>query len=119
MFTDPLSVTISAVAQSLPRTSVGDHTASYTKDDETVALAISHMTSNRGRVRRMVRLDVNKITADPFVANTSRRVSSSCYVVIDEPKDGTFTNAELLANAKGLVGFLSDANLTKVIAGES
>lgn len=119
MFSDPQSVTINAVAQSLPRTGVGDHTASYTKDDETITLNVSHTATSRGRVRRLVRLDVNKIASDPFVANTSRKVSSSYYVVIDEPSDGAFSNAELLANAKGLVGWMSDANLTKVIAGES
>lgn len=119
MFSDPLSVTINAVAQSLPRVSVGDHTASYTKDDETINITISHTTSNRGRVRRVVRLDVNKMAADPFVVNNLRRVNSAVYLVLDEPKDGAFSNAELLANAKGLVSFLTDANLTKVIAGES
>lgn len=119
MFTDPQSVTINTVAHSLPRVSVGDHVASYTKDDDTVTMTISHLTSNRGRVRRMVRLDVNKIAADPFVANQQRKVSSSCYIVIDEPKDGSYTNTELLQNAKGLVGWLTDANLSKVIAGES
>lgn len=119
MFNDPQSVTINAVAQSLPRVSTGDHVASYTKDDETVGMTISHVTSNRGRVRRLVRLDVNKIASDPFVANQSRKVSSSVYVVIDEPKDGSYTNAELLQNAKALVGWMTDANLAKVIAGES
>jgi len=62
---------------------------------------------------------VSKIAADPFVANQSRKVNSAYYVTIDEPADGVFTNAELLANMKGLVGWTSDANLTKLIAGES
>jgi hypothetical protein len=39
--------------------------------------------------------------------------------VIDEPDDAVFTNTELLNNSKGLLGWLSDANVTKVIAGES
>lgn len=119
MFTDPQSVTINAVANSLPRVSVGDHTASYTKDDETATMTISHSTSTKGRVRRVVRLDVNKIAADPFVPSTSRKVNQSVYLVLDEPRDGAYSNAELLANAKGLVGWLTDANLTKLIAGES
>jgi len=119
MFSDPQSVTINSVAQSLPRTSVGDRSAVYTKDDETVMLTISHTTTSRGRVRRMVRLDVSKVASDPFVANQSRKVSSSAYLVIDEPVDGAYTNAELLLNGKALVAWLSDANLTKVIAGES
>lgn len=119
MFSDPQSVTINSVAQSLPRTGVGDQSAVYTKDDETVRLTISHMDTSKGRTRRTVRLDVNKVAADPFTANQSRRLNSFGYVVIDEPSDGSFTNAELLLNMKGLVAWLSDANLTKVIAGES
>lgn len=119
MFSDPQSVTINAIANSLPRTSVGDRTASYTKDDETVVLTIGHTATNRGRVRRQVRLDVTKVAADPFVANQSREVSSSVYLVIDEPSDSAFSNTELLNNTKGLIGWLTDANVTKVIAGES
>jgi len=119
MFNDPQSVTINAVANSLPRVSVGDHTASYTKDDETVTMTVTHQTTKSGRVRRTVRLDVNKIATDPFVPSTSRKVSSTVYFTLDEPKDGSFSNAEDLSNAKGLVGWLTDANLTKLIAGES
>jgi len=119
MFSDPQSVTINTVANSLPRVSVGDRTATYTKDDETVSLSVAHTSTKSGRTRRQVRLDIKKIAADPFVANQSREVSCSCYLVIDEPSDAVFTNTELLNNTKGLIGWLSDANVTKVIAGES
>jgi len=98
---------------------VGDHSASYTKDDETVALSINHSGTGRNRTRRVARLDFNKVAADPFVANQSRKVSCSAYLVIDEPSDSAFTNTELLNNVKALIGWCSDANLTKVIAGES
>lgn len=119
MFSDPQSVTISSVAQSLPRVSEGDRTATYTKDDESVSLTIGHASTNRGRVRHSVRVDFQKVTPDPFVTTTNRKVSCSAYLVIDEPDDGTYSNAELLANTKGLLGWLSDANVTKVIANES
>lgn len=119
MFTDPQSVTINAVANSLPRVSVGDRTATYTKDDETIKLTISHAATNRNRTRRQIRVDVKKVAADPFTAGQSREVSCSAYLVIDEPTDGSFTNTELLNNTKGLLGWLTDANVTKVIAGES
>jgi len=67
----------------------------------------------------MVRLDTKKMSSDPFVPANSREVSQSVYLVVDEPEDGAFTNAELLASAKGLIAWLSDANVTKVLAGES
>lgn len=119
MFADPQSITIDSVANSLPRTSVGNHSASYSKDDETLALSISHQPTKNGRTRRQVRLDQVKIASDPFVAGQNREVSASAYLVVDEPSDGAFTNAELLSFAKGLIGWLSDANVTKVLAGES
>lgn len=119
MFSDPQVVTIDAVAQNLPRVSTGDRSALYTKDDETLSLTISHQTTRNTRVRRMVRLDSSKIAQDPFVAGQNREVQQSCYLVIDEPQDGAFTNTELLSSVKGLLGWLSDANVTKVLAGES
>jgi hypothetical protein len=119
LFSDPQTVTINTVANTLPRVSVGDRRASYVKDDETVTLSIAHAATNKGRVRRQVRLDLKKMASDPFIAGNQREVSCSIYLVIDEPDDAVFTNTELLNNSKGLLGWLSDANVTKVIAGES
>ncbi len=119
MFTDPQSVTVSAVANTLPRTSTGDQTASYSKDDGTMVLAVSHLETKNARVRHQVRLDFSKIAADPFIAGNSRLASASVYLVIDEPNAGQFTNADLLAYAKGFIAWCSDANVTKVLAGES
>jgi hypothetical protein len=119
VFSDPQTVTIATVGQSLPRTTTDGQSASYTKDDETIKLAISHVATNKGRVRRQARLDVGKIASDPFVANQSRKVNAAFYILLDEPADGVFTNAELLSNLKGLRDWAIDANLTKLIAGES
>lgn len=119
MFSDPQSVTLNAVANSLPRTEVDGSTSVYTKDDGTVKLTIAHTTTKNGRTRRTVRLDFTKVSPDPFVANQSRTITSAAYIVLDEPEDGALTNAELLINTKGLIAWATDANLTKVIAGES
>lgn len=119
MFTDPQSVTLATVAQSLPRTATEDSTSTYTKDDETVQMTISHLLSNKGRMRREVRLDFTKIASDPFTANQSRKITSTASFVINEPSDAALTNTEVLNNCKALRDWLSDANLTKVIAGES
>lgn len=118
MFTDPQTVTINAIANTLPRTSTGDDSSSYTKDDGTVILTVSHLETKNARVRHQVRLDFNKIAADPFIAGNSRMASGSAYLVVDEPNAGQFTNADLLLYAKGLVAWLTDANVTKVLAGE-
>jgi hypothetical protein len=119
LFTDPQSVTINAVAQTLPRTDNDGQSATYTKDDGTVVLKVNHQETKNGRLRHAVKLDQSKIAADPFVAGTSRLQGASVTVVIDEPNAGQFTNAEMLLLAKALIAWATDANLTKVIAGES
>lgn len=119
MFADPQSVTINAVATPLPRVSVGDRVASYTNGDNTLSLTISHLASSKGRTRRMVRVDNRKVAADPFLSGANREVTMSAYLVIDEPSDDAYSNTEVLNNVKGLIGWSTDANLTKVIAGES
>jgi hypothetical protein len=67
----------------------------------------------------MVRIDNSKVAQDLFDANRSREVDSAVYLVIDEPQDSSFGNDELLLNVKALKDWLSDANITKVLAGES
>lgn len=119
MFADPQSITINAIANSLPRTSIGKNSAEYTKDDSTVKLSVEHNFAKR-TVRR-VRLDMSKITADPLVPTQNQKVSASVYLVINHPVTG-FSNTELKQLADGLVAWLSassGANLTKVIGGES
>lgn len=119
MFADPQSITINAVANSLPRIAVGNQKAVYSNDTDTLSLTISHVTTSRGRTRRMARVDQSKISADPFTPSQNREVSGSVYLVVDEPADGAFSNADLLALVKGLTGWLNDANVSKVLAGES
>lgn len=119
MFTDPQTVTFNAVAQSLPRTDTGGQAASYSKDDGTFILKVSHQTTKNGRLRHLVRLDQNKVAVDPFVAGISREAGASIQFVIDEPDGGQYTNAELLLLCKAGIGWMTDPNVTKVIAGES
>lgn len=118
MFTDPQSVTVDSVANPLPRVSVGDRTATYANGDDSLVLTVSHTASNKGRTRRVARLDFTEISADPFLPQQNVKVSGSSYLVIDEPAAG-FTDAELLTFVKALRDWLSDANVTKMLAGES
>lgn len=69
------------------------------------------------RNRRTVRLDFNKIAADPLTA-VNAKFTGSAYLVIDSPTSG-FSNTELLNQVHGLVAYLTDANITKVLNGES
>jgi hypothetical protein len=118
-FADPQSVTISGTTTSLPRVSVGENQSEYTSGDGLIQLEASH---NYGkRTRRVLRLNVTKITSDPFRPDENVERSMSCYVVFDLPEVG-YTAAEALAVYAGLKGQMtaaSDALISKLLGGES
>lgn len=117
-FSNPETVTISTVAQTLPKVSSGITSAVYEKDDGTVKLTVSHAYGRRSR--RLVRLDFSKIAADPLLS-INQEYSMSCQFIVDEPKTG-FTNAEAKAVADALVAYLSastGAKITLLLNGES
>jgi len=119
MLADPQSVTINAVAQTLPRVTSGVNSSSYRKDDGTVQLSISHAYGKR--TRRTARLDFSKIVADPLVPAQNQKVSMSTYLVIDHPVTG-LTNAEIKQVVDGLTAFLTastGAKVTSIVGGES
>lgn len=118
-FTDPQSITISAVPISLPRTSTGVNNSEYTSSDGLVHLSMSHALSRR--TRRVVRIDHSKITSDPYIPTQNTKVSMSNYIVFDVPPAG-YTNADQLAIWRGfntLVAAASDSVIVKLLGGES
>lgn len=115
MFADPQSVTVNAVAQSLPAIKREDFSSSYRKDDASYTLTISHAEGKRNR--RVVRLENRKIAADPLTADNTE-YSMSAYLVIDTPPVG-YTNTEAKDIVLGLTAWLSSANVLKVLGGES
>lgn len=117
-FADPQSLTINAVAQTLPRTSSGSNTGTFQTNDGTVRLSVSHNYGKRNR--RTIRVDFSKIAADPL---TSENVefSMSTYVVVDTPVRGfTVTEAKQIVDA--LTAYLtasSGARVTQLLGGEN
>lgn len=117
-YADPQSVTIGS-ALSLPRTGSGIGTGTFTKDDGTAQLVVSHQVGKR--IRRTARINYSKIVADPLVTGTNLRLSASVYVVLDVPING-FTVAEQVQIITGLTTWLTastNANATKLVGGES
>jgi hypothetical protein len=118
-FTDPQSVTINAVANSLPRTSMQGTTGAFTKDDGNVKLTISHVNGKRNR--RMIRLDHRKIAADPLSASQNIEYSMSAYLVADVPLIG-YSVAEAKQIVDALTAYLtasSGARVTQLLGGEN
>lgn len=116
MFTDPQTVTINAVAKSMPRIKSGVSDSTYRTADEQFALRISHQVA-KNRTRRMVRVDQTIIAADPLTAVNSSQ-SASVYLVVDEPKFG-FDDTTLDYMVDGLVAWLTPANIAKLLGSES
>jgi len=119
MFSDPQSLTVNAVSQTLPRTSTGDNKGTFTKDDGLYKLEISHQYGKRQR--RLVRFTGRKVAADPFVTGVQKEYSMSVSLVIDHPVTG-YTNAEAKQIVDALTAYLtasSGANVTKILGGES
>lgn len=119
MLTDPQTVTINAIANTLPRTSSGVNSGAFQKDDTTVKLEVSHQYGKRNR--RLVKLTHSKIAADPLISSTNIRYSMSVNLVIDVPTTG-YTVAEAKQVVDGITAWCtasSGANITKILGGEN
>lgn len=119
MLADPQSITVNAVAISLPRVGTGNNTSSYQSADGNNHLSVAHTYGKR--TRRVTRFDFSKIAADPFVSGQNNKYSGSVYLVIDAPIVG-FTAAELKLQIDGFLSYLtasSGAKVTSILGGES
>lgn len=119
MLTDPQSITINAIANSLPRVGTGDNNGVFQKDDGTVALSIQHVYGKR--TRRTIRLTHTKVAADPLNAAQNLNYSMSLYITVDVPKLG-YSPTEVKQIWDGLLANLaasSGANTVKFLGGES
>lgn len=117
MFADPQTVTVSAVAQTLAAISRESNKSVYREDIGEYEMVISHQEGAK-RDRRVVRLNRKTTSADPFIPANNVENTHSVYLVIDAPIAG-FSNADLDADVQGLVGWLTSANVLKVLGGES
>lgn len=118
-FADPQTVTINAVANTLPRTSSGVHDGEFTKDDGLVRLRVSHQFGKRNR--HLVRLDHAKVAADPFTTGLNVKYSMSVQLVVDVPPVG-YTIAEQKQIVDALTAYLtatSGARVTQLLGGEN
>lgn len=117
MFADPQSITVNSVAQSLPATSRGNDASVYTKDDATYKLTIGHAYKAE-RNRFTIRIDANKVAADPLTSANNKVYGMSTYIVIDKPVVG-YSNTEAKDIALALAAWATSANLLKVLGGET
>lgn len=118
-YADPQSVTIAGVATSLPRTSSGTNSGTFTSNDGLVRLSVSHAYGKRQR--RIIRLEHAKVAADPFVSGQNTKYSMTTYIVVDVPTSG-YTVAQQKEVVDAFAAYLTastGANVTKLLGGEN
>lgn len=116
---DPQSVTINAIANSLPRIPGQPNSGAFQKDDGNLKLSVSHAYGKR--TRRQIRIDLSKIAADPLISAQNIKYSMSAYLVIDAPITG-FSITEQKQLIEGFLAWMtasSAAKLVQVLGGEA
>lgn len=117
---DPLSLKIGASTSSLPRVSTGDFKSIYQSESGLVRFR-AETTGNTKRKRQVARVDLSKITANPFESTKNEEVGMSAYLVFDRPLVG-FSNTEALEVYTGLQEMLEASTnkiLKQILASES
>lgn len=114
-FTDPQSITVNTVAQTLNRIKSDGYRSEYLEADEEFKMTISHQES-KSRTRRMIRVDQRVVAADPLTSVNEYK-NLGVYLVIDEPEYG-FSDTEIDYVVQALCTWLSTANVTKVCGNE-
>lgn len=114
-FTDPQTITVNTVAQTLNRIKSDGYRSEYQEADEEFKMTISHQES-KSRTRRMIRVDQRVVAADPLTSVNEYK-ELGVYLVIDEPEYG-FTDTEIDYVVQALCTWLSTANVTKVCGNE-
>jgi hypothetical protein len=120
-FSDPQTITINAVANSLPRVGSGVGVGTFAKDDQTVVLGIAQRRTPKGRMQARARLDHKKIAPDPFNGALNASYGLSVTIAVDHEMSG-YTLAEKKQVVDGLLTFLtasSGANILRLLGGES
>jgi hypothetical protein len=117
MFTDPQSVTVNAVAQSMARILIEGKKCVYQKADGTFKLTISHQLTSGSRVRSSARIDQLAVVPDPLTAVNDYE-TLSFYFVIDRPLAG-FTSAQVEQLITGLKTWLDSTAIGKLYGQEA
>jgi hypothetical protein len=119
MLADPQTITIDSVGVDFPATGRAIGKSVYTSEDGTMSFEISHQPVSGGtRNRRLIRLNVETVAADPFNDSLNKPYSMSTYLVIDVPTVG-FSAADVEDYVLALAGWLTSSNVADVLGGQS
>jgi hypothetical protein len=120
MFTDPMSVTVNAVAQTLNRVGTGANSSSYRTDNGLYRATISH-SYGKSSAQRLIRLNRTTLVGDPLTTGNFLNADESIWLVSKTPTGGLVNNATQKQLVDGFLAYMSassGANVTKLLAGE-
>lgn len=120
-FSDPISITVNAVAKSLAKVfSLAGAPSTYKSSNDEFVFEIAHQDVKGGkRERHLAKVTQMKIVPDPLNASYNMEAKASVHIVIENPKMG-FTDVEIGYLAKALTDFVGNAsNQAKLIGGEA
>ena len=118
MFADPQSITYAAAAKSLPAIGRSDESSEYKLNDSGVVfdLILSHQFKTRNRC--VIRLRRDAYASDPLVPAQNILASATATFTLDFPTTGLVA-ADVQSLGKCLVAWLTDANILKMVNGET
>lgn len=92
-FSDPITITINAVAHVLGRVSTNGTSAVYSNADGTTVLNISHQITKDNKIRSLRKLETKKVVADPLTEVNDYGLLTT-YSVTERPMFG-FSSTEV------------------------
>lgn len=115
MLNDSQIITVDSTPYTHDKVSPGENRSIYKTADGTRKITVSHQESSN-RARRLARIDVTKVAADPISAvNVSKTLGF--YVVIDEPDFG-FSATEIANEIAGFQAWLTSAMVADILSGQ-
>lgn len=112
MLSDPITLTVNGVANSLNRISTGDLTSSYSTADESLKATIKHQRTSSDRIRTTIDVVQRKVVSDPLTSENDYD-TLTFRLLIDRPSVG-WTATEVDYVNQALAGFLTTANVGKL-----
>lgn len=120
MFSDPQSITVNAVAKSMPRIQQDGQSSLYQMSDQTFSLALRHTAikkSGKNRIKSLASFTQRAVVPDPLTSvNDFETVTISLQ--IDRPEAG-FTATQIDQMVAGFKTWLDTTNVGKLYGRES
>jgi len=116
MLADPQTFNVGGNSTNFVKTLAGPTSSVF--HNETLGMDLTvKQNASASRFRREIRLSKSKIAADP-ISGANKLQGVSVYVVIDEPRNGVFTDAEILVLTDAMYNYLGLGNVDNILQGE-